>query len=180
MWTDIDYMDNHRDFSWDPVNFPENKVRQFVDSLHANGQQYVVIVDPGIANIAGYAPYEEGLQKGIFIKDSSTGQPFVGNVWPGYFFALNLICSGDTVFPDFMNNLTTDYWTNQVREFLSRVPVDGLWIDMNEVSYFHSHAALIFQKLPVQHGGGASLSRRQRQQPCTLELQDHRHDCSAC
>jgi alpha-glucosidase len=123
IWSDIDYMDQHHDYSWDPVNFPEDQIKTFVSKLHDNGQHYVVIVDPGIPYLpgAGYAPYDTGVQQDIFIKNS-TGDIFVGKVWPGL-----------TAFPDFLNPKTTDWWYSQISEFLTQVPIDGLWIDMSNL-----------------------------------------------
>jgi alpha-glucosidase (family GH31 glycosyl hydrolase) len=124
MWNDIDYMDAYKDFTTDPNRFPQSAMKNWIDSLHANQQKYIMIIDPGIKIEAGYPAYEIGLQKDLYIKDKS-GKPLVGMVWPGF-----------TFFPDFTHPITPDYWYDQLSQFHQKIPFDGIWIDMNEVANF--------------------------------------------
>eukprot|EP00276_Gloeochaete_wittrockiana_P018185 CAMPEP_0184341240 /NCGR_PEP_ID=MMETSP1089-20130417/9855_1 /TAXON_ID=38269 ORGANISM="Gloeochaete wittrockiana, Strain SAG46.84" /NCGR_SAMPLE_ID=MMETSP1089 /ASSEMBLY_ACC=CAM_ASM_000445 /LENGTH=975 /DNA_ID=CAMNT_0026669427 /DNA_START=135 /DNA_END=3059 /DNA_ORIENTATION=+ len=124
IWNDIDYMDEYEDFTFDPVNYPVSQVQQFVQQLHSNNQQYVVIIDPGIKIEGSYASYNALVNSGAFIKDAN-GNAFSGKVWPGY-----------TIFPDFFHPNALSFWSGQISSFLATVPVDGLWIDMNEISNF--------------------------------------------
>jgi alpha-glucosidase (family GH31 glycosyl hydrolase) len=57
-WMDIDYMQNYRDFTYDAVQFPASQVSAFVDNLHAKGQHFIPIVDPGIMVYDGYDAYD--------------------------------------------------------------------------------------------------------------------------
>ncbi|XP_074057924.1 lysosomal alpha-glucosidase-like isoform X2 [Macrotis lagotis] len=124
-WNDIDYMEGSRIFTIEPKNF--DTLPQLVMDLHNHGQYYVLIMDPAISSTQAtgtYAPYEEGLKKGIFINNTN-GQPLIGEVWPGL-----------TAFPDFSNPETHQWWLENLNVFHARVPFDGLWIDMNEPSNF--------------------------------------------
>jgi alpha-glucosidase len=120
MWTDIDYMDQHKDFTFDPVAFPLQKMQEFVSELHSHGQKYVLIIDPGIKIENNYKPFVEGIQNDIFIK-TARNSLFVGKVWPG-----------ETAFVDFYSPRSQKYWTRWITEFLRMLNIDGLWIDMNE------------------------------------------------
>ncbi|XP_029455043.1 lysosomal alpha-glucosidase [Rhinatrema bivittatum] len=122
-WNDLDYMDGRRDFTYDQERFGDlpDMVREF----HQNGMRYILIVDPGISSTGppgSYLPYDDGLKRGVFILNA-TGQPLIGKVWPG-----------PTAFPDFTNPETFSWWHDMLRDFHSKVPFDGLWIDMNEPS----------------------------------------------
>ncbi|XP_075034030.1 lysosomal alpha-glucosidase [Mixophyes fleayi] len=124
-WNDIDYMDGYRDFTFDKKRFGDYGA--MVKEFHAQGLKYIMIVDPAISISAppgSYPPYDDGLKRGVFITNQ-TGQPLVGEVWPGL-----------TVFPDFTNPDTFSWWHDMVKDFYDKVPFDGMWIDMNEPSNF--------------------------------------------
>ena len=77
------------------VNFPASDVATFVDGLHANGQHFVPIVDPGIKTLPGYPAHDDGVAADLFIKDILGGDA-QGQVWPG-----------PTNFPDFLHPKST-------------------------------------------------------------------------
>ncbi|KXX77726.1 putative alpha/beta-glucosidase agdC [Madurella mycetomatis] len=125
VWGDIDYMDSKRDFTTDPVRYPLDRVRALVDSLHANNQHYIQILDPGISNVANYGTYTRGVEQGAFLR-AADGSFYRGIQWPG-----------EVVWPDWLAPGTQDWWASEIRSFYdptTGIDVDGLWVDMNEAS----------------------------------------------
>ncbi|XP_066295669.1 sucrase-isomaltase, intestinal-like [Branchiostoma lanceolatum] len=121
---DIDYMENTKDFTYDADLY--KGLPDLVQNLHDHGQKYVIILDPAIGNTnrrdgSPYLPYESGLQSDIFVKNADGETDLVSKVWPG-----------TTVFPDFTNPTTVQWWGDHCESFHKVIPYDGLWIDMNE------------------------------------------------
>ncbi|GJE88081.1 glycoside hydrolase family 31 protein [Phanerochaete sordida] len=130
MWTDIDYMYKRRIFTVDPDYFPMARMREIVDFLHSHDQHFVLMTDPAIAYLPdeGYGTFDRGTEADVWLKAANGSSPFLGAVWPGV-----------TVFPDWFNDKTQDYWTNEFKLFYSPqsgLDIDGAWIDMNEPSSF--------------------------------------------
>uniref|UniRef100_A0A4W4HER0 alpha-glucosidase n=1 Tax=Electrophorus electricus TaxID=8005 RepID=A0A4W4HER0_ELEEL len=126
-YTDIDYMENKKDFTYDMMNFKD--LPQFADYMHEHGQKYIPILDPAISTkklISGpYGPYDRGNRMKAWITESDGKTPLVGEVWPG-----------ETVFPDYTNQACIDWWIDEISMFHKEVKHDAIWIDMNEVASF--------------------------------------------
>ncbi|KAF9967204.1 hypothetical protein BGZ70_010421 [Mortierella alpina] len=145
LWIDIDYMEDYKCFTFDQTRYPVKQLAALADELHANNQHLIMILDPGIKlqyQMGLYEPYDEGVARNLFIKRKITAQEaaedktaklragdlvdFVGKVWPG-----------KTVFPDWFHPEAQEYWTKHIAAWLQQVPLDGIWIDMNEAASFH-------------------------------------------
>ncbi|XP_061605366.1 lysosomal alpha-glucosidase isoform X2 [Phyllopteryx taeniolatus] len=126
-WNDLDYASQGRVFTKDPLRFGD--LKEMVDEFHQRGIKYVLILDPGISATSPpgtYQPFDDGLKRDVFIQNA-TGHLLLGKVWPGF-----------TAFPDFTNPETRQWWQDCIVDFYSEVPLDGLWIDMNEPTSFVS------------------------------------------
>uniref|UniRef100_A0A2P2Q4H9 Alpha-xylosidase family protein n=1 Tax=Rhizophora mucronata TaxID=61149 RepID=A0A2P2Q4H9_RHIMU len=141
IWNDDDHMDSHKDFTLSRVNYPRPKLLAFLDKIHSIGMKYIVIIDPGIGVNSTYGVYQRAIANDVFIKYE--GEPYIAQVWPG---AVN--------FPDFLNPKTVEWWGDEIRRFHELVPVDGLWIDMNEASNFCSGLCKIPKGKQCPSGSG--------------------------
>ncbi|TKC46653.1 hypothetical protein EI555_004921 [Monodon monoceros] len=79
--TDIDYMEDKKDFTYDQVAF--NGLPEFVQDLHDHGQKYVIILDPAIsiekrANGAAYETYERGTAQNVWVNESDGTTAIIG------------------------------------------------------------------------------------------------------
>lgn len=150
VWADIDYMDAHRDFTTDPVQYPLSRIRDLVDTLHKNSQRYVQIMDPGIARTPGYGPFDRGSAQGAFLR-AADGSWYRGLQW-----------AGEVVWPDWFAPSAQDWWTDEIARFYnesSGLPIDGLWVDMNEASNMCDGISCMVDALPAtQHDNGGPPS----------------------
>lgn len=98
-WSDIDYLDRYRDFTYDPVAF--EKLPEFIDDLHAKNMQYIPIIDAGIAQREGndYDAYNDGVTKDIFVKTGDGSEILTVEVWPA-----------EAAFPDFFHPAAPTWW----------------------------------------------------------------------
>jgi alpha-glucosidase len=130
IWNDIDYMNQYRDFDNDQIRFGYDEGQAFLKRLHDNGQHYIPIVDsaiyaPNPDNASDtYQTFDNGLNSNSYLLNPD-GSIYYGAVWPGY-----------TVFADFLQNSTHTWWRDEVVAWHQKVPIDGIWIDMSEVSSF--------------------------------------------
>jgi alpha-glucosidase len=122
IYLDIDHMDGKRVFTWDRERFPDPA--GLIADLGAQGFKAIPIIDVGVKHQpeGGYRIYDEGAERGCFIKSSRSADAeyFLCYVWPG-------LCA----FPDFTRAEVREWWGGCYREFLD-LGIKGFWNDMNE------------------------------------------------
>lgn len=128
LYLDIDYMDGYRVFTFNSETFPDPQA--LTQALHAMGYRLVTILDPGVKIDPEYGAYQRGKARDAFIK-MPDGEPVVGVVWPA-----------ETHHPDFTKPDARAWWADEVKDFLVKSGVDGVWNDMNEPLYFGKGEAI--------------------------------------
>ncbi|QNE07832.1 DUF5110 domain-containing protein (plasmid) [Croceicoccus marinus] len=125
MWLDIDFQDRNRPFTVNTQTFPD--LPGLIEDLADDGMKTITITDLHIAAAPneGYTPYDTGAAGDHFLKRAD-GQTYVAPVWPG-----------PSVFPEFTQESTRDWWGELFREQLDW-GVAGAWNDMNEPAIFET------------------------------------------
>ncbi|KAL9634029.1 MAG: hypothetical protein Q9164_004335 [Protoblastenia rupestris] len=130
IWTDIDYMNQYRDFDNDQNTYSYSEGETFLTNLHNGGRHWIPIIDaaiyvPNPQNASdNYTTFTNGNTTNTFMKNPD-GSLYIGDVWPGY-----------TVFPDWLSPSSGDWWTNEMTTWHEKVAYDGAWIDMSEAASF--------------------------------------------
>jgi alpha-glucosidase len=125
VYLDIDFQQQHRPFTVDQKTFPD--LPGLISQLASKNFHVVAITDLHIAKFPGhgYAAYDTGIAGDHFVKNPD-GSIYSGAVWPGA-----------SVFPDFTQAKTRDWWGGLYRGF-SKMGIAGFWNDMSEPSVFDS------------------------------------------
>ncbi len=120
----------------DTVKYPKRRGIDFYHTYKEDmalfkemGFKVVTIIDPGVKVDKGYKIYDEGLKEGYFATDKD-GIVYKNWVWPG-----------NSVFPDFMNSKTREWWAGN-QKIMMDLGVSGIWNDMNEPAIFYTPRAM--------------------------------------
>jgi alpha-glucosidase len=130
IWNDPDYLFQYRIFTHDNNTYPIMEGQEFLAKLHANGQYWMLILDPNVyipnsMNVTDANPtYYRGNELGIYIRRGEGHEDYyIGDQWPGF-----------SVWPDFLLNSTQDFWTNEMLMYHDQLPFDGWWLDISDLS----------------------------------------------
>lgn len=139
IYLDIDYMERYKDFTVDEKSFPE--FPKFVEEMRARGIHLVPIIDAGVKVEEGYDVYDEGVEKGYFVKKEN-GENLLAAVWPGLVH-----------FPDFLNDDARAWFGNKYKVLIDQ-GIDGFWNDMNEPAIFYTqdHLNEVFEQIEDYKG----------------------------
>ncbi|MGL4875365.1 MAG: TIM-barrel domain-containing protein, partial [Clostridium sp.] len=124
IYLDIDYMDGFRVMTFKSPQF--DGVEKLIEELHKKGIKVVTILDPGVKVDEEYGVYKRGKEGDYFTKKLD-GETFIGAVWPN-----------DSAFPDFSNERVREWWKTEVKSFIHKYNIDGVWNDMNEPCVFNT------------------------------------------
>ncbi|OJJ08010.1 hypothetical protein ASPVEDRAFT_381176 [Aspergillus versicolor CBS 583.65] len=125
IWLDIEYLDDRKYFTWDPLTFPDPISME--KQLDESERKLVVIIDPHIKNQDKFDISKEMKSKGLATLDKD-GKVYEGWCWPG---------SSNWV--DCFNPAAIKWWIGLFKydKFKGTLPNVFIWNDMNEPSVFN-------------------------------------------
>ena len=119
---DINYMDHYKVYTVAENYFDD--LKKFSAELKEDGIGLIPIIDPGVKVEQGYELYDHLTANHGFA--SRNGEDYVNAVWPG-----------DSKYPNYFDEKTSDYLTEVTDRFLEEYDLAGIWCDMNEPASFN-------------------------------------------
>jgi alpha-glucosidase len=102
VWLDINYMEDHADFSVNKTAFPDLKT--LTDTIHMNNQRMIPIIDAGLSSMDNTNKYyAQAASKGALIKSTINADKQGG-------FLTQHVWQNHTVFLDFFSEDAKDIW----------------------------------------------------------------------
>ncbi len=125
IWLDLEYTDEKKYFTWDPLNFKDPLGMQ--QQLAERDRKLVIIIDPHIKNVANYPIVEELKSKNLAVRNKE-GNIYEGWCWPG-----------SSHWVDCFNPAAMEWWKSLFKydNFKGTSSNVFLWNDMNEPSVFN-------------------------------------------
>ncbi|KAL9093699.1 MAG: hypothetical protein Q9159_000228 [Coniocarpon cinnabarinum] len=141
IWLDIEYLDDKKYFTWDPLTFGDSIGMQ--QQLDDHGRKLVAIIDPHIKRTDNYFVMDELKSKDLAVKNKEISGPFEGQCWPGASYWV-----------DTFNPATHAWWKtlHKYDRWVGSAKNTFLWNDMNEPSVFGG-PDMTMPKDMVHHGG---------------------------
>ncbi|KAI5290699.1 hypothetical protein KEM54_000708 [Ascosphaera aggregata] len=140
IWLDIEYLDEKKYFTWDPLQFPDPISMQ--EQLDRSDRKLVIIVDPHIKDVGSYDIIKEMKAKDLTMKNKN-GDHYDGWCWPG-----------SSKWVDTFNPAAHEWWKSlfSYERYKTALSNCFIWNDMNEPSVFNG-PDMTSPRDNIHHGG---------------------------
>ncbi|KAI6220383.1 Maltase-glucoamylase, intestinal [Aphelenchoides fujianensis] len=151
MTVDVDHMDRYKDWTINPTN-GWSALPDYVKALNVRGMHFTILVDAAVE--VDYPPFERAMDANANFVSWPDARFVPHDVQDKYPLAKNTLFmlgvvwpDNHTAFPDFFDftGSTQQWWADEIANFHTVLPFDGLWIDMDEPSNFGTNDQHLFQ-----------------------------------
>lgn len=125
IWLDIDYLDDKKFFTWDPLTFADPLGME--TQLDEHGRKLVVIIDPHVKKLEGYHVHDELTAKNLAVQNKER-TIYEGWCWPGASYWMDGFAPA---LREWVQSLYT------YAKFAGTMGNVFIWNDMNEPSVFN-------------------------------------------